>query len=215
MIDHALLNPSLTNGDILRGCQETRDYGLFAVCVNPANVELAARALRGSNVRVCSVVSFPFGLSTTDSKVYEAKLALSQGAVEIDMVMNYCALRSNQTQIVQDDIRRVVEAAKGVSSGTVVKVILENCYLTDEQKVNACSMAVQAGADFVKTSTGFGTSGATAKDIQLMRHTVGPKMGVKAAGGVRTIEQVMEMINAGATRIGTSSSVSIMHSLEK
>lgn len=215
MIDHALLSPNLTNGDILRGCQEAREYGLFSVCVNPAHVQLAARTLRGASVRVGCVVGFPFGLSTTDCKVFEVRTVLAEGAVEIDMVMNYSALRSNQIQFVRDEIRRVVEAAKGVSGRVVVKVILENCYLTDDQKVEACSLAVQAGADFVKTSTGFGAGGATVEDVKLMRRTVGPRMGVKAAGGVRTIEQAMEMIGAGATRIGTSSGISMLQSLDK
>lgn len=215
MIDHALLSPNVTRGDILRGCKEAKQLGLFSVCVNPAHVQLAARALEGSNVRVCSVVSFPFGLSTTDSKIHEARMALADGAVEIDMVMNNVALRSNQALLVREDIAGVVQAAKAVKSRTVVKVILENCYLTDEQKVEACRIAVQAGADFVKTSTGFGTGGATVKDVQLMSRTVGPEVGVKAAGGVRSVEQVMQMIEAGATRIGTSSSVAVMRSLEE
>jgi deoxyribose-phosphate aldolase len=161
------------------------------------------------------VVSFPFGLSTTEAKVQETKIALAHGATEIDMVMNYSALRSNQQQLVREDIKRVVEAAKAVSAKNIVKVILENCYLTDEQKVQACSIVAQAKADFVKTSTGFGAGGATVEDISLMRRTVGPVMGVKAAGGVKTLDQVIQMVEAGATRIGTSSSVYLIQSLTK
>jgi len=213
MIDHSLLRPDLTSDDILRGCKEAIDYDFVCVCVNPAHVELAARTLSGTNVRVSSVVSFPFGLSTTDAKVTEAQIALSQGAREIDMVMNYSALRSGQLRFVEEDIRRVVDAAKAHHKDTIVKVILENCYLTERQKIDACTTAVQAHADFVKTSTGFGAGGATVDDVRLMRRTVGPKIGVKAAGGIKTLEQALRMVDAGATRIGTSSSIPIIEAI--
>jgi len=214
MIDHSLLRPDLAADAITHGCKEAIDYNFISVCVNPAHVELAAQLLNGTNVRVCSVVSFPFGLSTTDAKVMEAKIALSQGAKEIDMVMNYSALRSGQLHSVEEDIRRVVDAAKAHHKDTIVKVIFENCYLTERQKVDACTTAVQAGVDFVKTSTGFGAGGATVEDVRLMKRTVGPKIGVKAAGGIRTLEQALQMVDAGATRIGTSSSVSIIEALK-
>jgi deoxyribose-phosphate aldolase len=214
MIDHSLLRPDLTYDDILRGCQEARENNFITVCVNPAHVELAANALKGTNVRVCSVVSFPLGLSTTDTKVHEAKMALANGAREVDMVMNYGALRSGQTLLVQEDVRRVVEAAKAFRKEAIVKVILENCYLTKQEKITGCTISVEADADFVKTSTGFGAGGATIDDVRLMRQAVGPKVGIKAAGGVRTIEQAIEMIEAGATRIGTSSSLSIIQSVD-
>jgi len=203
----------MSDDDILQGCREAREYGFISVCVNPAHVELAAKALKGTNVRVCCVVSFPFGLSTTEAKVNETKIALAQGATEIDMVMNYSALRSGKTSFVKEDIRRVVEISKTFHKDTIVKVILENCYLTDQQKITACSSAVEAGVDFVKTSTGYGSSGATVEDVKLMKRTVGDRAGIKVAGGVRTLEQAIQMIEAGATRIGTSSSIAIIQSI--
>ena len=213
LIDHALLNPSLTAEDVRRGCQDAIKHSLFAVTVNPAHVRLAAETLQGSSVRVCSVVSFPFGLSTTDAKVFETKTAISQGAVEIDMVMNFSALRSGLTDFVLNDIRSVVEEAERASKEIVVKVILETCYLSQEEKTRACEVAIDAGADFVKTSTGFGSSGATVEDVRLLRKVVGRSIGVKAAGGIRSLQHVLSMIEAGANRIGTSSSVFIIEAL--
>jgi deoxyribose-phosphate aldolase len=213
MIDHSLLRPSLTADDIKRGCQEAVSHGFAAVVVNPAQVDIAVEAVRRSSVKVCSVISFPFGLSTTDAKVYETRTVLAKEAQEIDMVMNYSALRSSLNEVVLKDMKDVVDEARNMSSGTVVKVILENCYLSNDEKVRACILAVKAGADFVKTSTGFGPSGATVDDVKLMRNTVGLKVGVKAAGGIRTLDEAVRMIDAGANRIGTSASVSIIQSL--
>ena len=214
MIDHTLLHPNLTADEIRRGCQDAIEFGFAAVVVNPAHVPVTARALKGSPVKACSVVSFPFGLSTTEAKVLETRKALAEGAEEIDMVMNFSALRSGQTELVLNDIEGVVDEAERTSKRIVVKVILENCYLSQAEKERACQLVVKAGADFVKTSTGFGKSGATVEDVQLMRKTVGPKFGVKAAGGIRTLEQALQMIEAGADRIGTSASVSIIESLK-
>jgi deoxyribose-phosphate aldolase len=213
MIDHSLLNPSLTTEDITKGCVEGLRHGVAAVVVNPAHMPIAAKVLHGSPVKVCSVLSFPFGLSPSQVKAHEARTVLAEGAQEIDMVMNFSALRSGHTAIVQSDIRTVVTEAKQFSKGVVVKVILENCYLTDEQKTQACKLAAEAGADYVKTSTGFG-KGGTVEDVRLMRKTVGEKLGVKAAGGIKTLDQALAMINAGANRIGTSASVSILEAIK-
>jgi deoxyribose-phosphate aldolase len=213
IIDHSLLRPDLTADDIKKGCREAASYAFAAVVVNPAHVGIAIDNVRDSPTKVCSVISFPFGLSTTEAKVYETRTALNQGAQEIDMVMNHSALRSGLNELVLKDMKDVVDEARSVSSGTVVKVILENCYLSNNEKVQACTLAVKAGADFVKTSTGFGPSGATVDDVKLMRKTVGPKIGVKAAGGIRTLDEAVRMIDAGASRIGTSASVSIIQSL--
>jgi deoxyribose-phosphate aldolase len=182
--------------------------------VNPSHVPIVARELKGSPVRVCSVISFPFGLSTTAAKINEARTALEEGAEEIDMVMNISALRSGKSEFVLNDIGMVVQEAHKTYSKVVVKVILENCYLTEDQKKEACQLTLRGGADYVKTSTGFGKSGATIEDVRLMRDAVGPKFGVKAAGGIRTVEQALQMIEAGANRIGTSSSVSIVEKLK-
>ncbi len=214
MIDHALLHPSLTEADIKNGCRNALKYGFASVAVNPAHVGIAVKALEGSRVKACSVVSFPFGLSTPEVKAYETRVVLAQGATEIDMVMNFSALRSGLHDIVLSDIRSVVDESRRVAGTVAVKVILENCYLSDAEKEQACLLAVEAGADFVKTSTGFATGGATVHDVRLMRKTVGSKIGVKAAGGIRTLKRALEMVQAGANRIGTSSSVSIIEALE-
>ena len=213
MIDHSILNPSVTDEDVQQGCQEALKYGFAAVVVNPSHVPIVTRELENSTVKVCSVISFPFGLSSTTSKVHEARTALEQGANEIDMVMNFSALKSGNSQLVLNDIRGVVDEARR-TQGKVVKVILENCYLTEKEKQEACKLTMLAGADFVKTSTGFGRAGATVEDVRLMREVVGPKFGVKAAGGIRTFEQALQMIEAGANRIGASASVSIIESLK-
>ena len=214
MIDHSLLHPSLTSEDIQKGCAEGLKYGFAAVVVNPVHIPIVAKVLQGSPVKVCSVLSFPFGLSPSAVKAHEANAVLAEGAQEIDMVMNLSALRSGERDIVRNDIMAVVGEAKQFSKGVVVKVILENCYLSEEQKIQACALAAEAGADYVKTSTGFGTGGATVEDVRLMRKAVGQNLGVKAAGGIRTLDQALGMVEAGANRIGTSASVSIVESLD-
>ena len=214
IIDHSLLNPSVTDEDVKKGCREALGYGFAAVVVNPSHVRIVTRELKSSAVKVCSVISFPFGLSTTSAKIHEARTALEQGADEIDMVMNFSALRSGNSELVLNDIKGVVREVRRTDGSVVVKVILENCYLTENEKRQACQLVMQAGADYVKTSTGFGKSGATVEDVRLMREVVGPKFGVKAAGGIRTLEQALQMIEAGANRIGASASVSIVESLK-
>ena len=214
MIDHSLLNPSVTDEDIKKGCQEALQYGFAAVVVNPSHVPIVTRELKSSTVKVCSVISFPFGLSTTSGKIHETRTALEQGADEIDVVMNFSALKSGHSELVLNDIKGVVQEARRTQRSVIVKVILENCYLTEDEKREACRLTLQAGADFVKTSTGFGKSGASVEDVRLMREVVGPKFGVKAAGGIRTLEQALQMFDAGANRIGASASVSIIESLK-
>ena len=209
-IDHTLLKPEATSAQIVQLCAEAREYRFASVCVNPANVEQAAQLLKGSPVAVCTVVGFPLGASLPEVKAYEAQQALRQGATEIDMVINLGALKSGNFDLVEHDIRAVVNTCKAYVPPALVKVIIETCLLTDEEKVRACQAAQACGADFVKTSTGFSTGGATAADVALMRQTVGPAMGVKASGGVRTRAEVEAMIAAGATRIGTSSGVKIV-----
>jgi deoxyribose-phosphate aldolase len=207
MIDHTLLKAESTQDDILKICEEAQKYRFCSVCINPFWVPLAARELRGSSVKVCTVIGFPLGANSTETKMREARLAITHGAQELDMVLNIGALRSKQYQVVEDDIRAVVQSAR---SGILVKVILETCYLTDEEKILACEIAKRAGADFVKTSTGFGSGGAKASDIALMRMIVGPEMGVKASGGIRDLQIAETMIRAGANRLGASASVSIV-----
>lgn len=206
MIDHTLLKADATEQQILKLSDEAKQYGFASVCVNPAWVKLCAEQLAETPVKVCTVIGFPLGASTSATKAFETVDAIENGAEEIDMVLNIGALKAGQFDVVRDDIRAVVEAA----NGTLVKVILETCLLTDEEKVKGCQLSVQAGADFVKTSTGFSTGGATVEDIALMRKTVGPHIGVKASGGVRSLEDMIKMIEAGATRIGASSGVAIM-----
>jgi len=208
MIDHTLLRPEATRADIVKLCGEARQYGFATVCINPYWVPLASRDLEGSAVRVCTVAGFPLGATSTPAKVTEAAVALRAGAREIDMVMNVGAMRSGDLDAVKLDIQTVVQACH--DAGAIVKVILETALLDDEQKTAACGLAQAAGADFVKTSTGFGPAGATAHDVALMRAAVGPRMGVKAAGGIRTIEDFRAMAAAGANRIGASASVKIV-----
>jgi deoxyribose-phosphate aldolase len=205
-IDHTLLKPDATREQVVKLCEEARQYSFASVCVNPGFVSLAADALRGSTVKVCTVVGFPLGATTTVSKAMETRDAVANGADEIDMVINVGALKANNDDLVRRDIEAVVEAA----GGRIVKVILETALLNDEEKVRACNLSRAAGADFVKTSTGFGPGGATAHDIALMRQTVGRYMGVKASGGIRDLAVAQEMIAAGATRIGASASVPIV-----
>jgi deoxyribose-phosphate aldolase len=211
LIDHTLLRPEATREDILKLCREAREYKFASVCVNSYWVPLAAAELAGSSVKVCTVIGFPLGATSTEAKAAETQAALQAGAHEIDMVQNIGALRSGDYAAVQADIAAVVDVAH--KSGAIVKVILETALLDDDQKVVACQLAKQAGADFVKTSTGFGPSGATINDVQLMRRTVGPEMGVKASGGIRTLDDLKKMIDAGATRIGASSSVQIVEAI--
>jgi deoxyribose-phosphate aldolase len=208
LIDHTLLKPEATAADIRKVCEEARKYGFASVCVNPYWVSVVAHELAGSPVKVCSVVGFPLGASATSSKVDETQIAVKEGAEEIDMVLNIGELRAGNHRVVEDDIRAVVSAAH--ATGAIVKVILENCLLDEPQKVAACRLAKNAQADFVKTSTGFSTGGATVEDVALMRREVGPHMGVKASGGVRTLEDLQKMVAAGASRIGASASVKII-----
>ena len=208
LIDHTLLRPDATRDEIVKLCREAAQYKFASVCVNSFWVPLAAAELAGSPVKVCSVIGFPLGANLTEVKAVEAEAAVRGGAQEIDMVQNIGALRDGDDKTVQADIEAVVEA--GHRAGAIVKVILETAMLTDDQKTKACLLAKAAGADFVKTSTGFGPSGATAQDVALMRRVVGPDMGVKASGGIRTLADAKKMIDAGANRIGASASVKIV-----
>ncbi len=211
-IDHTLLKPDATSAQIELLCQEARQFQFAAVCVNPVFVSLAARQLAGSAVKVCAVVGFPLGASMTASKVLETYACLAAGAVEIDMVLHVGALKGEAFGQVLNDIQGVVQAAH--NQHAIAKVILENALLTRKEKIVACLLSKAAGADFVKTSTGFASSGATLEDVELMRRVVGPQIGVKAAGGVRSYADAISMIRAGATRIGSSSGVTILQVAE-
>lgn len=206
-IDHTLLKPESTQADIIQLCKEAKQYQFATVCVNPFWVKTAAEELKGSGVGVATVIGFPLGATSTFTKVAETRDAIASGATEVDMVINIGALKSKDEMAVYQDIRQIVRAANGQA---LVKVIIETGFLTDEEKKRACMIAKEAGADFVKTSTGFGPGGATVEDIKLMRETVGPEIGVKASGGVRDFETAKAMIDAGATRIGASSGVAIV-----
>jgi deoxyribose-phosphate aldolase len=208
MIDHTLLKPDATRNDIEELCREAAQFEFATVCVNPAWVALAAHRLAGTAVGVCSVVGFPLGSTTADVKGYEARRAIFDGAREIDMVINIGALKSGDLRVVERDIETVIAACR--ECGVLSKVIIEAALLTDDQKVTACTLAKAAGADYVKTSTGFGPGGATAADVTLMRRVVGAEMGVKAAGGVRDLEGLKAMVAAGATRVGASAGVKIV-----
>ncbi|MFD0827495.1 deoxyribose-phosphate aldolase [Neobacillus sp. M.A.Huq-85] len=210
MIDHTLLKPDATRQQIETLCQEAKEYKFFSVCVNPAWVKTCRDLLNGSDVKVCTVIGFPLGATTSETKAFETKNAIDNGADEVDMVINIGALKDRNDQLVESDIRAVVEAAE---ARALTKVIIETSLLTQEEKIRACQLAVQAGADFVKTSTGFSSGGATKEDIALMRQAVGPELGVKASGGVRSTEDALKMIEAGATRIGASSGVAILKGL--
>lgn len=205
-IDHTLLKADASKEQIETLIEEAKKYDFASVCVNPTWVNFAAQALKATDVKVCTVIGFPLGANTPELKAFETSDAIQNGADEVDMVINIGALKSRNFDLVERDIRAVVEAAKG----TLVKVIIETCLLTDDEKVKACQIAQKAGADFVKTSTGFSTGGATVEDVALMRKTVGPDMGVKASGGARSYEDALAFIKAGATRIGASSGVAIM-----
>ena len=205
-IDHTLLKPDASQEQIETLIEEAKKYDFASVCVNPTWVSFVAQALKATDVKVCTVIGFPLGANTPELKAFETSDAIQNGANEVDMVISIGALKSRNFDLVERDIRAVVEAAKG----TLVKVIIETCLLTDDEKVRACQLAQKAGADFVKTSTGFSTGGATVEDVALMRKTVGPDMGVKASGGARSYEDALAFIKAGATRIGASSGVAIM-----
>lgn len=206
LIDHTLLKPNATQEEIVKLCEEAKKYNFASVCVNPAYVSLCKQLLKDTNVKVCTVIGFPLGATTPTVKAIEAKEAIANGADEVDMVINIGALKSGNYQLVLDDIKAVREATRG----KILKVIIETAYLTREEKIKACELAKEAGADFVKTSTGFGPSGATVEDVALMKSVVGPKIGVKASGGIRTLEDALKMVKAGATRIGASASVAIV-----
>jgi deoxyribose-phosphate aldolase len=215
LIDHTLLRPEATATDIRKLCEEARQYGFATVCVNPYWVELAVKELRDSPVKVCTVAGFPLGASALSAKVCEASVALQTGAREIDMVLNIGELRGANDEAVAGEILAVVAAARPYRAPyrAIVKVILETALLNEEQKLRACLLAKEAKADFVKTSTGFGPHGATVADVALLRSAVGPEMGVKASGGIRTLDDLKNMVSAGATRIGTSSGVKIIESV--
>ncbi|MFC8149015.1 deoxyribose-phosphate aldolase [Bacillus paralicheniformis] len=210
MIDHTLLKPDAVKSEIEALCKEAREYGFASVCVNPCWVKLCAELLEDSEVKVCTVIGFPLGAASPETKAFETRQAIADGAGEVDMVINIGALKDRDTGTVEHDIRAVTDAAAGKA---LVKVIIETSLLTDEEKRLACELAVKAGADFVKTSTGFSGGGATVQDIKLMREAVGPDIGVKASGGVRDKEIALAMIEAGATRIGASAGVSIVKGL--
>ncbi|MBX8942118.1 deoxyribose-phosphate aldolase [Enterococcus faecalis] len=207
MIDHTILKPEATEAAVQKIIDEAKEYNFFSVCINPCWVAFASEQLADTDVAVCTVIGFPLGANTPEVKAYEAADAIKNGANEVDMMINIGALKSQQYDYVRQDIQGVVDAAKGKA---LVKVIIETALLTDEEKVKACELAKEAGADFVKTSTGFSTGGAKVADIRLMRETVGPDMGVKASGGVHNAEEALAMIEAGATRIGASTGVAIV-----
>ncbi len=206
MIDHTLLKAAATSADIKKICAEAREYKFASVCVNSCYAKLVTEQLAGTGVKTCCVVGFPLGAMSTEAKAYEAKCAVADGAAEIDMVINVGAVKEGNDQFVEDDIRAVVEASKPA----IVKVIIETCLLTDEEKVRACELSEKAGAAFVKTSTGFSTGGANAHDVALMRKTVGDRLQVKASGGIHTPDQAQELIEAGADRIGASNGVALL-----
>ncbi|MFC0474387.1 deoxyribose-phosphate aldolase [Robertmurraya beringensis] len=210
MIDHTLLKAEATKDQIEQLCAEAKEYQFASVCVNPTWVAYASELLKGTGVDVCTVIGFPLGANTPETKAFETTNAIENGATEVDMVINIGALKNGDDSLVEKDIQAVVNAAKGKA---LTKVIIETSLLTEEEKARACKLAVSAGTDFVKTSTGFSTGGATVDDIALMRKTVGPTIGVKASGGVRSAEDAKNMIDAGATRIGASSGIAIVKGL--
>jgi deoxyribose-phosphate aldolase len=208
MFDHTILKADATKEQVVKLCNEALEYGFASICVNSCHTKLVAEKLKGSNVKTCVVVGFPLGAMSSSAKVSETQDAIKAGAQEVDMVINVGALKDKDLEYVENDIRAVVA---GADKKALVKVIIETCLLTDEEKVTACKLAQKAGADFVKTSTGFSTGGATVADIALMRKTVGDSMGVKASGGIRDYDTAIAMIKAGATRIGASASVAIVN----
>lgn len=206
LIDNTLLKPEATAQEIKALCKEAKEYDFMSCCINPHYVSLVKEELKGSDVKVCTVIGFPLGQNTTETKVFETKKAIKDGADEIDMVINVGALKDHKDDFVENEIREIKKAC----GDHILKVIIETCLLTEEEKIRACLLSKNAKADFVKTSTGFSKGGATVEDIALMRKTVGNEMGVKASGGVRTHEDMLKMIEAGATRIGTSSGAKLM-----
>jgi deoxyribose-phosphate aldolase len=208
LIDHTLLRPEATRADILQLCREAREYNFASVCLNAYWVPIAASELVGTDVKVCTVVGFPLGATSTEAKIGETEAALRAGAQEIDMVQNIGALRGDDDRAVEEEIALVAAACH--RHGAIVKVIIETSLLSDDQKIASCRLAQMAGADFVKTSTGFSSSGATVHDVELMRRAVGPEMGVKASGGIRTLDDLLKMLAAGATRIGASAGVKMV-----
>ena len=206
MIDHTMLKADATTETIKKYCSEAKEYGFASVCVNTCHVPLVAEELKGSDVKVCCVVGFPLGAMSTAAKAFEAKTAVQEGADEVDMVINVGGMKDGNYEMVKSDIKAVVDA----SEGRTVKVIIETCLLTKDEIVKACELSVEAGADFVKTSTGFSTGGALVEDVALMKKTVGDRAKVKASGGIRTYEQAMELINAGAERIGAGNGVILL-----
>lgn len=207
MIDHTILKADTKKADVLRLCSEAKEYGFGAVCVNTYFTELVSNELKGTDIKTCVVVGFPLGACITHAKVTETKKAIKQGANEIDMVINISALKDNDLEYFENDIHAMVKTVKGNAS---LKVIIETCYLTKEEKITACELSKKAGADYVKTSTGFGSAGATVEDIALMRKIIGNEMGIKASGGIRSLDDALAMIEAGATRIGASSGIKII-----
>lgn len=209
MMDHTILKATATPEQVEQICKEALEIGAASVCINPCNIVQVKRLLAGSDVKVCTVIGFPLGANTPETKAFETKDSIAKGAQEVDMVINVGALLAGDDDTVYKDIKAVVEAAEG----TLVKVIIETCYLSDEQKKTACELSMKAGADFVKTSTGFGTGGATAHDVKLMRSVVGDKMKVKASGGMRDYAGAIEMVEASADRLGVSASIAILEGL--
>lgn len=209
IIDHTLLKQQASEEQIAKICEEAKEYSFASVCVNPCYVKQCAEALKDSTVNVCTVIGFPLGATTTASKAFETKDAVANGAVEIDMVVNVGWIKSGKWDEVKADIEGVVAAA----DGKLVKVIIETCLLTDEEKIQVCTIAKESGADFVKTSTGFSTGGATPADVAIMRKTVGPKMGVKASGGIHNAEEAIACIEAGATRLGVSAGIAVVNGI--
>lgn len=207
LIDHTALKPNTNKESILKLIAEAKTYDFASVCVNPCWVALAHQEFKNTDIKVCTVIGFPLGANTTEVKVFETKDAIEKGAQEIDMVINIAMLKDKEYDYVENEIHQIVEAAKDKA---IVKIIIETCLLTDEEKIKACELSQKAGADFVKTSTGFSTGGATVHDIALMRKTVGAEMGVKASGGVHTHEEALAMVEAGATRIGASAGVKLL-----
>ena len=206
-IDHTLLKPEATEDEVKKICEEAREYKFASVCVNPYYASLVSKELQGTDVKTCVVIGFPLGANTKEVKVFETKQAIENGAKEVDMVINIGALKDKKYDVVKEDIKAVVNEAKGKA---LVKVIIETCLLTDEEKIKACEISKEAGTDFVKTSTGFSTGGAKKEDVKLMRETVGENIGVKASGGIRDYKTSLEMIEAGASRIGASAGIKIV-----
>ena len=215
MIDHTLLKPDAKPDDIVNLCKEAKFYKFGAVCVNPCCVSIADKELTGSSTRVCSVIGFPLGACEPSTKAFEAAGAVQSGANELDVVINIGFLKGGLLELVKSDLAGVIQCARRESPGTVIKIILETCLLNDSEKIKVCRIAVDLGANFVKTSTGWSKSGATISDVVLLKQSVGNSAGVKASGGIRNLSTVLAMINAGATRIGTSSGPSIINELEE